>query len=83
MELLRADPRSVYRKQKCADQIYRVCVDGIDAECTFDDERGEATLRAVRLAGADGGAGDGESEAFLGEGSAADGAIEHEEGESA
>ena len=73
VELLRADPRSVYRKQKCTDQVYRVCVDGIDAECTFDDERGEAALRSVRLLKADGSAVGGE---FDGESGGADGATE-------
>ena len=45
LQLLRADPRSVYRKQKCAGQSYRVFLDGLEATCSFhndddDDGRG-------------------------------------------
>lgn len=49
VQVLRADPRSIHRKQKSKNAIYRVCVDGIDAECTFDDSRGEAVLQSVTL----------------------------------
>ncbi|KAL1520371.1 hypothetical protein AB1Y20_021958 [Prymnesium parvum] len=49
VQLLQADPRSVYRKQKCATEVYRVCVDGIDAECTFDSASGDVTVHCVTL----------------------------------
>jgi tRNA-Thr(GGU) m(6)t(6)A37 methyltransferase TsaA len=44
MQVLQADPRSIYRKHKCAGQEYRVAVDGIEAVCHFDD-----VLMAVRV----------------------------------
>lgn len=43
--LLRADPRSVYRKQKCADEPYKVALDGLDATCRF----GEGTVTVERV----------------------------------
>ena len=42
MELLAADPRSVYRKQKCQDQSYRVTLDGLEATCRFDPVANES-----------------------------------------
>lgn len=35
-QALAADPRSIYRKHKCADQTYYIDIDGIDAVCSFD-----------------------------------------------
>ena len=57
VELLRADPRSVYRKHKCAGQEYRVVLDGLEAVCRFgeaDDGGGsevadEVTVEAVHV----------------------------------
>ena len=34
--LLEADPRSAYRKQKCAGRAYRVLLDGLEARCRFE-----------------------------------------------
>ena len=38
VEVLQADPRSVYRKQKCGGQPYHVEVDGVLLTCTFRDQ---------------------------------------------
>jgi len=46
-DVLRHDPRSVYRKQHCADEPYRVCIDGLDATCRFDGDT--VIVEAVRL----------------------------------
>ena len=40
VELLQADPRSVYRKQKCGGQSYLVTIDGLEASCRFDPIEG-------------------------------------------
>ena len=45
--MLRHDPRSVYRKSHCADEPYRVCLDGLDATCRFSGDQVE--VEAVRL----------------------------------
>mmetsp|Transcript_27482 Transcript_27482/g.69956 ORF Transcript_27482/g.69956 Transcript_27482/m.69956 type:complete len:336 (-) Transcript_27482:997-2004(-) len=49
VQVLQADPRSVYRKQKCAGQLYQVCVDGLDATCAFGDDGESVTVQSVRL----------------------------------
>ena len=36
VQQLQADPRSTYRKHKCAGQEYRVSLDGLEASCTFE-----------------------------------------------
>ena len=46
-DVLRHDPRSVYRKSHCADDPYRVCLDGLDATCRFSGD--EVEVEAVRL----------------------------------
>lgn len=47
IEALAADPRSAYRKSKCANALYRLNIDGMDACCRFDGD--EATVLNVRL----------------------------------
>lgn len=36
VQLLQADPRSVYRKHKCGGQGYKVSIDGLEAACCFE-----------------------------------------------
>ena len=58
VQLLEADPRSVYRKQKCEGEELRVRVDGIEARCRFGDRTAHVlSVRAARPAeaGAEGG----------------------------
>ena len=67
VQVLQADPRSVYRKQKCAGQLYRVCVDGLDAACRFGEEgSGEqptsVTVESVRLLAEDAQHGDADAQ---------------------
>lgn len=38
MNLLQADPRSVYRRQKCLDRLYYFIIDSMHITCWFDDE---------------------------------------------
>lgn len=49
VQVLQADPRSVYRRQKCSGQQYRVCIDGLDAECRFADDGAMVTVDSVRF----------------------------------
>ncbi|XP_014669685.1 PREDICTED: nef-associated protein 1-like [Priapulus caudatus] len=37
-EILSADPRSVYRRQKCSDRLYYLTVDAAHVTCWFDDD---------------------------------------------
>jgi len=45
---LATDPRSIYRREKCADLAYFINLDGLTAECHFDGN--DATVEHVRLA---------------------------------
>lgn len=38
VNLLQADPRSVYRRQKCLDRLYYFIIDSMHITCWFDDE---------------------------------------------
>ena len=35
VEMLRQDPRSIYRRTKCTDQSYQVSIDNLNLSCTF------------------------------------------------
>ena len=35
VEMLRQDPRSVYRRTKCTDQSYQVSIDNLNLSCKF------------------------------------------------
>jgi hypothetical protein len=50
VQLLQADPRSVYRKHKCAGQEYRVRLDGLEARCAFADGEDAVDVLAVAAA---------------------------------
>ena len=53
MQLLQADPRSVYRKSKCGGQPYHVALDGLDATCRFrEDGQGVVVQSVARVASA-------------------------------
>jgi tRNA-Thr(GGU) m(6)t(6)A37 methyltransferase TsaA len=47
LQTLAADPRSKYRKEKCAEEMYQVELDGIDAACRFDGN--EVTVERICL----------------------------------
>lgn len=47
VQTLAADPRSVYRKEKCAEEMYYLELDGIDAACRFDGN--DVTVERVSL----------------------------------
>jgi tRNA-Thr(GGU) m(6)t(6)A37 methyltransferase TsaA len=47
LQTLAADPRSSYRKNKCADEMYHLELDGIDTACRFDGD--QVTVERVRL----------------------------------
>lgn len=49
VQVLQADPRSVYRRHKCSGQQYRVCIDGLVAECRFADDGAMVTVDSVRF----------------------------------
>ena len=36
-DILKADPRSVYRRNHCQDQLYRFSIDAMNVTCKFDD----------------------------------------------
>lgn len=37
VDILKADPRSVYRRNRCQDQLYRFSIDTMNVTCKFDD----------------------------------------------
>ena len=39
MEMLRQDPRSVYRRTKCTDQYYQVSIDNVNLTCMFVENK--------------------------------------------
>ena len=45
--ILQSDPRSVYRKQKCADRLYYFSVDHCHVTCWFDDQ--ENAVEVVKI----------------------------------
>lgn len=49
-QILAADPRSVYRRQKCAGEVYPVCFDRLNAWCLFDDTHGTVSIQRLFLA---------------------------------
>lgn len=54
VSLLSADPRSLHRKNNCADRLYYCVVDVIHVTAWFDDDRGRVeVLRLAPLAMAD------------------------------
>eukprot|EP00041_Stephanoeca_diplocostata_P034031 m.1141567 g.1141567 ORF g.1141567 m.1141567 type:complete len:126 (-) comp24449_c0_seq29:2799-3176(-) len=46
-EVLQCDPRSVYRKNKCADELYPLCLDALHILTRFDGHT--ATVVSVQL----------------------------------
>ena len=47
-DILRADPRSVYRRQKCSDRLYYFSVDGAHVTAWFDDDENVAEVVRVK-----------------------------------
>lgn len=41
IEILRNDPRSVYRRQKCSDRLYYFCINNLHVTTWFDDDIAE------------------------------------------
>ena len=52
VQLLEADPRSIYRKAKCQDQHYQVTLDGLEATCCFLEDRRRAAMQPAAAAAA-------------------------------
>ncbi|KAI1301493.1 putative S-adenosylmethionine-dependent methyltransferase RcsF [Halotydeus destructor] len=46
--LLRADPRSVYRRNKCSDRLYYFSLDRIHVTCWFDSETNSAQIVKIK-----------------------------------
>ncbi|XP_072039106.1 tRNA (adenine(37)-N6)-methyltransferase-like [Amphiura filiformis] len=51
-EILQADPRSTYRREKCSDRLYFFAVDTVHVTCWFDDDVAEV-IRIQPLCQAD------------------------------
>eukprot|EP00094_Tigriopus_californicus_P002857 TCALIF_02755-PA protein Name:"Similar to Nap1 Nef-associated protein 1 (Rattus norvegicus)" AED:0.02 eAED:0.02 QI:0/0/0/0.5/1/1/2/0/320 len=55
VEVLRADPRSVYRQERCQDQIYHMTVDhGVHVSAWFDQDNREVMVLKVKKTVTDG-----------------------------
>ncbi|KAJ7380275.1 hypothetical protein OS493_010991 [Desmophyllum pertusum] len=44
-DILKADPRSVYRRNRCQDQLYRFSIDTMNVTCKFE----ESTVEVLRV----------------------------------
>ena len=47
--LLKADPRSVYRRNKCSDRLYYFTLDKVHVTCWFDSDTKRAQVVKVKL----------------------------------
>lgn len=45
VDILKADPRSVYRRNRCQDQLYHLSIDTINVTCKFE----ESTVEVLRV----------------------------------
>jgi len=48
-QVLAADPRSVYRKQKCQGEVYPVAFDRLNAWCLFEEEKDDSSGPSVTI----------------------------------
>ena len=48
-QLLSAEPRSRYRRDRCSDRLYFVELDGLHVTAWFDDENGQDIAEVLRI----------------------------------